>query len=325
MWWNLVQVNLLSSTDDAFVSYQSSNSSVWRTRYMYGGTAVRRYWLSWIHLLDVLVCLTSSCQFLCLWLDHRALPVQAEQTAEPSDDTQNTKWLANIEIYTHEPPARRLWMGPQFKFKTYKTPQDGGGLSAEEEVADLFGTGGAMLRTAGDDSPVDPSSLDLLSLNMQQSSVASSAPIATPHRSSHLQCRETDIVLDAGPCSLDKTQLEICSSSPSDREKYTNRELNEKLEKNLADAMEDLDLSPGSGNIDISSGLPTVASVTVTPAPGPSFHSSSAPHHAMPSPPRSNRRVDTNPTLKWCCLFCRKDSWVFVVLLCDNPLCIVCI
>ena len=181
-------------------------------------------------------------------------------------------------------------MGPQFQFKTYKTSEDDGGLSAEDEVADLFGTGSAMIETGIEDRTSCPSSLDLLSLNMQPSST----PIPTPHRSSHLQPRDSDIVLDAGPCSLDKTQLEICGSSPSDRDRYTNYELNEKLERNLADAMEDLNISPVFGNIDISSGFPAGASVTVTPAPGPSFHSSSAPHHAMPSPPQTNKRVDMN-------------------------------
>ena len=35
----------------------------------------------------------------------------------------DSEWLANIEIETHPAPHRRLWMGPQFKFKTYQAPK----------------------------------------------------------------------------------------------------------------------------------------------------------------------------------------------------------
>lgn len=34
---------------------------------------------------------------------------------EQSDD----RWLSQVEIVTHSGPHRRLWMGPQFTFKTY--------------------------------------------------------------------------------------------------------------------------------------------------------------------------------------------------------------
>ena len=32
------------------------------------------------------------------------------------------RWLSQVEILTHAGPHRRLWMGPQFTFKTYNTP-----------------------------------------------------------------------------------------------------------------------------------------------------------------------------------------------------------
>lgn len=37
-----------------------------------------------------------------------------------SDDNDN-KWLSQVEIITHAGPHRRLWMGPQFTFKTHNT------------------------------------------------------------------------------------------------------------------------------------------------------------------------------------------------------------
>lgn len=37
-------------------------------------------------------------------------------------DERSESWLAQVEIITHAGPHRRLWMGPQFVFKTYNTP-----------------------------------------------------------------------------------------------------------------------------------------------------------------------------------------------------------
>lgn len=34
----------------------------------------------------------------------------------------NDHWLSQVEIITHAGPHRRLWMGPQFMFKTYNAP-----------------------------------------------------------------------------------------------------------------------------------------------------------------------------------------------------------
>uniref|UniRef100_A0A6P7FVH4 Breast carcinoma-amplified sequence 3 homolog n=1 Tax=Diabrotica virgifera virgifera TaxID=50390 RepID=A0A6P7FVH4_DIAVI len=36
-------------------------------------------------------------------------------------DYNDEHWLSQVEIITHAGPHRRLWMGPQFTFKTYKT------------------------------------------------------------------------------------------------------------------------------------------------------------------------------------------------------------
>jgi len=37
-------------------------------------------------------------------------------------DTVEDRWLSQVEIVTHAGPHRRLWMGPQFVFKTYNAP-----------------------------------------------------------------------------------------------------------------------------------------------------------------------------------------------------------
>lgn len=36
-------------------------------------------------------------------------------------DHMDDQWLSQVEIVTHAGPHRRLWMGPQFTFKTYTT------------------------------------------------------------------------------------------------------------------------------------------------------------------------------------------------------------
>lgn len=46
--------------------------------------------------------------------------VDNDSTKDPGDNIAN--WVSQVEIMTHDGPHRRLWMGPQFTFKTYNTP-----------------------------------------------------------------------------------------------------------------------------------------------------------------------------------------------------------
>lgn len=47
------------------------------------------------------------------WIHYRLslLEVSCEELRE--------KWLSEVELLTYAPPTRRLWMGPQFSFKTF--------------------------------------------------------------------------------------------------------------------------------------------------------------------------------------------------------------
>ncbi|XP_055911961.1 uncharacterized protein LOC129945988 [Eupeodes corollae] len=47
--------------------------------------------------------------------------IDSTRQYEDSDDRSDS-WLSQVEIITHAGPHRRLWMGPQFVFKTYNTP-----------------------------------------------------------------------------------------------------------------------------------------------------------------------------------------------------------
>ena len=106
----------------------------------------------------------------------------------PRLSQSDSEWLANIEIETHPAPHRRLWMGPQFKFKTYQTPKTTGDefvaqIQHNEPVSlhhneDLFGQSAELSVTPMTlqqhnlllDIP-DTSQLQLHSLKIPQSSV----------------------------------------------------------------------------------------------------------------------------------------------------------
>lgn len=49
--------------------------------------------------------------------------MEIKDNAIDSDASDNDdRWLSQVEIVTSSGPHRRLWMGPQFIFKTYNTP-----------------------------------------------------------------------------------------------------------------------------------------------------------------------------------------------------------
>ncbi|XP_063992968.1 uncharacterized protein LOC135170827 [Diachasmimorpha longicaudata] len=56
-------------------------------------------------------------------------------------DTAEDRWLSQVEIVTHAGPHRRLWMGPQFVFKTYNAPS--GVNLVESEAVEIGVTGGS--------------------------------------------------------------------------------------------------------------------------------------------------------------------------------------
>ncbi|QQP32293.1 Putative LOC100877372, partial [Caligus rogercresseyi] len=43
---------------------------------------------------------------------------QPKDTTDQAEEEDNDQWLSQVEILTHIGPHRRLWMGPQFSFKT---------------------------------------------------------------------------------------------------------------------------------------------------------------------------------------------------------------
>jgi len=51
-----------------------------------------------------------------------SLTMSSDDLSQRAENDRDDRWLSQVEIVTHAGPHRRLWMGPQFMFKTYNTP-----------------------------------------------------------------------------------------------------------------------------------------------------------------------------------------------------------
>ncbi|CAL7948292.1 unnamed protein product [Xylocopa violacea] len=58
-------------------------------------------------------------------------------------DLGEDRWLSQVEIVTHAGPHRRLWMGPQFVFKTYNASSGAPVNLVEAEAVEIGVTGGS--------------------------------------------------------------------------------------------------------------------------------------------------------------------------------------
>ncbi|XP_076236803.1 uncharacterized protein LOC143180743 [Calliopsis andreniformis] len=58
-------------------------------------------------------------------------------------DSAEDRWLSQVEIVTHAGPHRRLWMGPQFVFKTYNATSGAPVNLVEAEAVEIGVTGGS--------------------------------------------------------------------------------------------------------------------------------------------------------------------------------------
>ena len=53
------------------------------------------------------------------------MPTSTGSESRQDDSDSDERWLSQVEIVTHAGPHRRLWMGPQFTFKTYNSTGSG--------------------------------------------------------------------------------------------------------------------------------------------------------------------------------------------------------
>ncbi|XP_062701366.1 breast carcinoma-amplified sequence 3 homolog isoform X2 [Aedes albopictus] len=61
----------------------------------------------------------------------------SDHRGSTSSIDHDDRWLSQVEIITHAGPHRRLWMGPQFMFKTYNTPSGSPLTSIDTESVEI--------------------------------------------------------------------------------------------------------------------------------------------------------------------------------------------
>lgn len=162
----------------------------------------------------------------------------SKQEANYDGCTADDQWLANIEMETHAAPHRRLWMGPQFAFKTYQ-PAGSSSASSTHCLGDSrsgsFGNGATITAHNRDVHAMDLYSeeLDLQSLRLQP---VRSDPVPTPssryaftgYASPNLG-GSMPLIVDNGPGSLTEPWPGVNNEMFEDKE--------EQLVETLADAM----------------------------------------------------------------------------------------
>lgn len=79
---------------------------------------------------------------------HRGIVGGADHRGSTSSIDHDDRWLSQVEIITHAGPHRRLWMGPQFMFKTYNTPSGSPLTSIDTESVEIGAGSGTVNRPA---------------------------------------------------------------------------------------------------------------------------------------------------------------------------------
>uniref|UniRef100_A0A1Q3FAA9 Putative breast carcinoma amplified sequence 3 n=1 Tax=Culex tarsalis TaxID=7177 RepID=A0A1Q3FAA9_CULTA len=80
--------------------------------------------------------------------DHHRGVGGADHRGSTSSIDHDDRWLSQVEIITHAGPHRRLWMGPQFMFKTYNTPSGSPLTSIDTESVEIGAGAGTVNRPA---------------------------------------------------------------------------------------------------------------------------------------------------------------------------------
>ncbi|XP_048375318.1 BCAS3 microtubule associated cell migration factor [Sphaerodactylus townsendi] len=159
-----------------------------------------------------------------------------DSLASDHSGQEDEEWLSQVEIVTHTGPHRRLWMGPQFQFKTIHPSGQTTVISSSSSVLQSHGP---------NDTPqplldFDTDDLDLNSLRIQP---VRSEPVSMPGSSRPTSDhRGISAVTDATSGAFDRsmTLLEVCGSWPESfglRHMSSIEHTDEGLRERLADAM----------------------------------------------------------------------------------------
>ncbi|XP_063311232.1 BCAS3 microtubule associated cell migration factor isoform X4 [Pelobates fuscus] len=159
-----------------------------------------------------------------------------DSLASDHSGQEDEEWLSQVEIVTHTGPHRRLWMGPQFQFKTIHPSGQTTVISSSSSVLHSHGPS---------DTPqplldFDTDDLDLNSLRIQP---VRSEPVSMPGSPRPAPDRRgASTIIDASSGSYDRsvTLLEVCGSWPESsglRHISSIESTDEGLRERLADAM----------------------------------------------------------------------------------------
>ncbi|XP_065429112.1 BCAS3 microtubule associated cell migration factor isoform X15 [Chrysemys picta bellii] len=159
-----------------------------------------------------------------------------DSLASDHSGQEDEEWLSQVEIVTHTGPHRRLWMGPQFQFKTIHPSGQTTVISSSSSVLQSHGPS---------DTPqplldFDTDDLDLNSLRIQP---VRSEPVSMPGSSRPISDRRgVSTMIDATSGAFDRsvTLLEVCGSWPESfglRHMSSIEHTEEGLRERLADAM----------------------------------------------------------------------------------------
>ncbi|OPJ78485.1 breast carcinoma-amplified sequence 3 [Patagioenas fasciata monilis] len=159
-----------------------------------------------------------------------------DSLASDHSGQEDEEWLSQVEIVTHTGPHRRLWMGPQFQFKTIHPSGQTTVISSSSSVLQSHGPS---------DTPqplldFDTDDLDLNSLRIQP---VRSEPVSMPGSARPVSDRRgVSTVIDATSGAFDRsvTLLEVCGSWPENfglRHMSSMEPSEEGLRERLADAM----------------------------------------------------------------------------------------
>uniref|UniRef100_A0AAY5EMS0 BCAS3 microtubule associated cell migration factor n=2 Tax=Electrophorus electricus TaxID=8005 RepID=A0AAY5EMS0_ELEEL len=149
---------------------------------------------------------------------------------------EDEEWLSQVEIVTHTGPHRRLWMGPQFQFKTIHPSGQTTVISSSSSVLQSQGPSDTQQPLLD----FDTDDLDLHSLRIQP---VRSEPMSMPGSSRLGTERRTQTtVIDNGSGTFDHsvTLLEVCGSWPESfglRHMSSVDATDEGLRERLAEAM----------------------------------------------------------------------------------------
>ncbi|XP_043574030.1 breast carcinoma-amplified sequence 3 isoform X1 [Chiloscyllium plagiosum] len=149
---------------------------------------------------------------------------------------EDEEWLSQVEIVTHTGPHRRLWMGPQFQFKTIHPSGQTTVISSSSSVLQSQGPSDTP-------QPLMDFDTDDLELNSLRIQPVRSEPVSMPGSSRVIADRRTlSTVIDAGSGTFDRsvTLLEVCGSWPESfglRHMSSIDNTDEGLRERLADAM----------------------------------------------------------------------------------------